>query len=177
MGERPIVLIGMMGVGKSAVGRALARRLRRPFVDGDDAVVARAGRPIARIFAEDGEEAFRDLEARVLAEVLDRQPPVVLAAGGGVVVRPGNRHFLRDRASVVWLRAPVEELAERVGSGAGRPLLAGDPVGTLRRLERQRAPWYAEAAEVVLDTQRRRPDELTDELVALLGLDRVGERR
>lgn len=176
MGERPVVLIGMMGVGKSAVGRALARRIGRPFVDGDDAVVARDGRPIARIFAEDGEDAFRDLEARVLAGLLDRHPPVVLAAGGGIVVRAENRRLLRDRASVIWLRAPVEELAERVGSGAGRPLLADDPLATLRVLERQRAPWYAEVAEVVLDTAHRRPEQLSDELVGLLGIDRVGER-
>jgi shikimate kinase len=166
--QQPIVLVGMMGVGKSAVGRVLARRLARPFVDADVAIAERAGRPVGDIFAADGEAGFRDLEADVLDELLDRRPPVVLAAGGGVVVRPGNRRALRDRATVVWLQAPIDDLVRRVGSGRGRPLLRHDPAATLARLLHERGPWYAEVAGLAVDTAGRRPDDVADELARAL---------
>lgn len=166
--DEPIVLIGMMGAGKSAVGRLVAQQLARPFVDGDAAVEARAGCSVPQLFAQRGEDGFRAVEAEVLDELLDRRPPVVLAAGGGVVVLPANRRALHDRAQVVWLRAPVDELLERVGDGSGRPLLAGDPAGALSELEARRSPWYAEAAHVTIDTARRPAPQVAAEVVRRL---------
>ena len=165
MDDEPIVLVGMMGAGKSSVGRLVARRLGRPFVDGDAAVEARAGTSVPQLFASRGEDGFRALEAEVLDELLDRRPPVVLAAGGGVVVLPANRRALQQRARVVWLRAPVDELLERVGDGSSRPLLAQDPEAVLRDLEARRRPWYAEAAHLTVDTARRPPAQVADEVV------------
>lgn len=177
MVDGAIVLVGMMGAGKSVVGRLVARRLDCAFVDADDAVEARAGRPIPQIFADDGEDRFRDLETAVLADLVDTEQRVVVAAGGGAVVRPDNRELLRRRATVVWLRAPVEELVERVGKGSGRPLLAEDPQRALTALEAQRAPWYAATAHVVVDTARRRPHEVAAEVVGSLSAPAVEERR
>jgi shikimate kinase len=168
MEDRPVALIGMMGAGKTAVGRVLARRLGRPFVDADDELVAREGRSVAEQFATYGEAGFRDREAVVLAQVLDRRPPVVVATGGGAVARPANRQRLREAAVTVWLRAPVPELAERVGSGRDRPLLGDDPQAALATLLALRAGWYAETAHLVVDTARRRPSEVADEIVAAL---------
>ena len=163
------MLVGMMGAGKSAVGRLLAERLARPFVDADDALQAKLARTIPQVFAEDGEDRFRREESGVLIDLLDQRPAAVVAAGGGVVVRDANREVLRERATVVWLQAPIGELVRRVGSGSGRPLLSGDPVGALTELEAARSPLYAEVAGLVLDTADRDPALLAEELAAALG--------
>ena len=106
-GGRHVVLVGLMGVGKTTVGRRLAKELARPFADVDEQVELRAGRVIPEIFRQDGEEAFRRTEAEVLAELVARPLPLVLAGGGGVVTREENRRTLAGRATVVWLRASV----------------------------------------------------------------------
>jgi shikimate kinase len=168
MEGRPLALIGMMGAGKSAVGRALAHRLGRPFVDADDALVERTGRSIGEVFEAEGEPGFRAIESTVLAELLTAEPPGVIATGGGVVIGPGNRALLRRHATVIWLRASVDELVDRVGRGRGRPLLADDPAGTLARLLDERSTWYREAADIVVDTDRSSPEDLAERIVTLL---------
>jgi shikimate kinase len=150
-----VVLVGLMGSGKSTVGRRLARSLGRCFVDADEAVEATEGRTIADIFATDGEAAFRQAEHLVLEALLDRPDPTVIAAGGGVVVSEPNRALLRDPAvTVVWLDASPAFLASRAQAKPHRPLLAGaDPRATFARLHEERAPLYAEVADLVVDVE------------------------
>jgi shikimate kinase len=150
--HRHLVLIGMMGAGKTTVGRECARRLDRTFVDTDDLVTATAAMTIEQIFAEAGETTFRRLEHDVVADVCASPEPLVVACGGGAVLDPENRRALRAAGIVVWLRAPVETLAERVADGSIRPLLRDDPAGALARLERLREPAYEAAAHLSVDT-------------------------
>lgn len=157
-----VALVGLMGVGKSRVGRLLADRWGRPFVDLDRAVERRAGTTVARVFAERGEPAFRRLEAAVLEEVLAADEPGVLSCGGGVVTTAANRTALGDRATVVWLTATVDALARRVGDGSTRPLLGADPAAALRALAAEREPLYGEVADHVIDTTDRPPEAVAD---------------
>ena len=163
---RHVVLVGLMGVGKSTVGRRLAKELQRPFADVDEHVELRAGRTIPNLFADEGEEAFRALETSVLepvraflletsvlGDLLASSAPLVLAAGGGVVTIGSNRAALvAAGAYVVWLRASPEFLAGRTDP-THRPLLAGDAAGTLARLAEERAPLYEAAADVSVDVE------------------------
>jgi shikimate kinase len=143
--QRTIVLVGLMGVGKSSVGRRLANALDLPFRDADHEVEAAAGRTIPEIFAEMGEPAFRDGERRVIARLLD-EPPHVLATGGGAFVNPETRALIKSKAVAVWLKADLELLARRVGRKEGRPLLKGrDPMDVLREHAITRYPAYGEA--------------------------------
>lgn len=150
--ERHLVLIGLMGAGKTTVGRECARRLGRTFVDTDDLVTASAHMTVEQIFAEAGEAGFRTLEHAVVADVSESPEPLVVACGGGAVLDPDNRRALRRAGVVVWLRAPAATLAGRVGDGSTRPLLRDDPVGALARLERLREPAYEAAAHLSVDT-------------------------
>lgn len=143
--HKTIVLVGLMGVGKSSVGRRLATALDLPFRDADNEVEAAAGRGIPEIFAEMGEGAFRDGERRVIARLLD-EPPHVLATGGGAFVNPETRALIKSKAVAVWLKADLELLARRVGRKEGRPLLKNrDPMEVLREHARLRYPAYGEA--------------------------------
>jgi shikimate kinase len=160
-----LVLVGLMGAGKTTVGEACATRLGRPFVDTDDVVVALAGESIDEIFTARGEAAFREIERNAVADVCVSPDPLVVACGGGTVVDADNRKRLRDAGVVVWLRAPVDVLAARVGDGAARPLLAGDPRGTLARLGAAREAAYQAAAEVTVDTDGRSIAEVCDEVL------------
>lgn len=165
--HRHVVLIGMMGVGKSTVGPILARRLERPFVDVDDLVTATAGRSIPELFASDGEAAFRALERVALADACASPEPLVIAAGGGAMTDPKNRKVASAAATVVWLQADAAALAARVAGAAPdgdeRPLLAtGDPVLTLKRLALVRADAYEAAADIVVATDDRSADEVAD---------------
>lgn len=154
--HRHVVLVGAMGVGKTTVGRRLARELQRPFADADEQLELRAGRTIPAIFRDDGEEAFRRLESEVLADLLGRAHPLVVAAGGGVVTRSENRALLGRRAFVVWLRASAGFLAARA-EPSHRPLLQGDSdsdaATTLARLVAARAPLYEEVADATVDVE------------------------
>lgn len=172
-GSRHVVLVGMMGVGKSTVGRALARVMERPFCDSDDEIVARTGRSVAEIFAADGEPAFRAVEAEVMADLLDRDEPTVIAAAGGAVLADATRQRLRRAGTVVWLSAPIDTLVDRTASGVHRPALADDPVGTLARLSDERAALYAEVADRRVDATDS-VDEVVDAVLAALveGADR-----
>jgi shikimate kinase len=143
--DRPIVLVGLMGAGKSTVGRRLARRLGLPFVDSDDAIGDAAGFPAAEVFERYGEADFRDGERRLVARLIDGEVRVI-ATGGGAYVDPRTRKLLNERAITVWLDAPVDILADRTGRRNTRPLLRnGDRKATLERLAEQRGPAYAEA--------------------------------
>jgi shikimate kinase len=148
-----LVLIGLMGVGKSTVGRRLGKELQRPFADLDEQVELRAGATIPQLFADRGEPAFRLLETEVLADLLDRPSPLVIAAGGGAVSAPENRALLDAAgAYVVWLRAGPEFLAARIDP-THRPLLADDAAGTLARLLDERTPLYEAAADTAVDVE------------------------
>ena len=146
------MLIGMMGSGKTTVGRRLAAALGRPLVDSDAQVEARTGRTVREIFESDGEAAYRVLEREALVDALAEAEPSVVAAAGGVVLDPGNRAVLQEAGTVVWLRARPEVLARRVSAGRDhRPLLGDDPLAALRRLDAERRPLYEEVADLVVD--------------------------
>jgi shikimate kinase len=150
--ERHVVLVGLMGVGKSTVGRRLAKEMERPFADADEQVELRAGRAIPAIFRTGGEDEFRRLETEVLSELVTRPCPLVVAAGGGAVSRAQNREILAPRSFVVWLRASAEFLVERTDT-AHRPLLADDAHGTLRRLLIERTPLYEGVSDAIVDVE------------------------
>ena len=149
---RHLVLVGMMGAGKSTIGAACAQRLGRRLVDTDEIVATLAGASVAEVFARDGEPAFRAFEASAVADACAAPTPSVIAMGGGAVLDAANRRHMRDAGFVVWLQAPAAQLARRVGDGSGRPLLSGDPAGSLERLAAVRQPAYEAAAHAMIDT-------------------------
>jgi shikimate kinase len=149
--RRTIALVGLMGVGKSSVGRRLASALGLPFRDADTEVEAAAGRTIPEIFAEMGEAAFRDGERRVITRLLEG-PPHVLATGGGAFMNAETRALIKARAVSVWLKADLDVLARRVGRKDNRPLIAGkDPLEVLQAQAEARYPFYAEA-DITVET-------------------------
>lgn len=149
-----IALIGMPGSGKSSVGRQLARRLNWAFADSDAEVERRIGCTIRAYFEQHGEAAFREVEQNTLAGLLDRDR-LVVATGGGAVLREANRQLLASRAEVVYLRSTVEELMRRLRRDTHRPLLqVNDPMRRLRELFEQRDPLYRECARFVIETGR-----------------------
>jgi shikimate kinase len=165
--DRTIVLVGMMGAGKTAVGRRLARALNWPFKDADAAIEAAAGTSIANIFAEIGEPAFRIKERQIIARLLtgERQ---VLALGGGAFMDPETRALIRTRGFSIWLRAEVDVLLRRTSTPGKRPLLAGgDPRDTLASLLRQRAPVYREA-DLVIDAGKGPINAVVGRILAAL---------
>jgi len=163
---RRLLLIGMMGAGKSTAGRRAAQRLGWDYLDSDEEVEKDTGRSVPEIFAEDGEAAFRAAETRALTEALARDDPVVVSVAGGAVLDPENRRRIARGGRVVWLRAAPSTLAQRVGAGAGRPLLERDPAGTIAALAEVRDPLYAEIADEVVDVDHLSAEEVTERLVA-----------
>ena len=160
---QPIVLVGAPGSGKSTVGKLLAAELGLEFVDVDDVVEERAGKPIAEIFVSDGEPAFRALEESVTVELLDR--PAVISLGGGAVLSATTRQALADH-HVVWLQVSAGSAAERVGLNTARPLLLGNVRGRLIQLLNQRLPLYTEVATVAVPTDDLTADEVVTVVVA-----------
>jgi shikimate kinase len=149
-----ITLVGMPGGGKSTVGRYLARRLDAPFVDTDATIERRIGCSIRSFFEREGEERFRDLEAGVLSDLLEAGHGVV-ATGGGIVLRDGNRRLLRDRSICVYLHSTPDELFRRLRHDTKRPLLqVADPLARLRQMFAERDALYREAAHFVVETGR-----------------------
>ena len=167
------MIIGFMGTGKTTVGRLLAQRLGRRFVDLDDAIGERAGRSIADIFREGGETAFRELEQEALGQAL-AEPGVVVATGGGAACREPNLSMMLAAGQVVALSAPPEEVLRRTGRRSGRPLLDGaaDPLAAAQELLSQREPFYARA-HIRVDTVNKRPEEVVAEV--LVALRKEGE--
>ena len=159
-----ITLTGFMGSGKTTVGKVLADFLGCPFMDLDDLIVKKAGKSIPEIFAQDGEPAFRQLEARLLRQPVEKytENTLVLALGGGAVTTPASAALLRDKTVCIYLRASLETLLSRLaGETAGRPL-ANDSLA--ERLA-AREPIYEETAHVVIDTDGLTPDEVADEII------------
>jgi shikimate kinase len=149
--QRTVALVGLMGAGKSSVGRRLALALGIPFRDADEEVARAAGRSVADIFSELGEAAFRDGERRVIARLLD-EPPQVLATGGGAFMHPDTRRLIAEKAISVWLKADLDVLAKRVARKTDRPLLQGrDAREVLEELALERDPIYA-LADITVDS-------------------------
>ena len=164
---RTIVLVGLMGAGKSAIGRRLAQRLALPFIDADHEIEQAAGCTIEEFFAAHGEAAFRDGERRVMARLLD-QPVHVLATGGGAFIDDATRALVKERAISLWLRADLPLLLERVMRRSNRPLLKqGDPKQILEELMRKRYPIYAEA-DVTVDSRDLPLDLTTQDVIDAL---------
>lgn len=170
--HRPIFLVGMMGAGKTTIGRGLARLLGRDFLDLDHEIEARCGVRVTHIFDIEGEEGFRKRERAVLDECSQRRD-IVLATGGGAVLAPENRNVLKSRGVVVYLRATPEELYRRVARDRNRPLLqTPDPQGRIRELVALREPLYEEVADVIFDTgQMPVPQVVKSLLPRLQGLE------
>ena len=163
-----VILVGPMGSGKTAVGRQLAARLGRAFVDVDDEIEALAGKPITAIFADEGEDGFRLRERRALADTLST-PAQVIATGGGAVLDAANRAALGGADNVVYLRVDPREQLNRVASDTRRPLLDVANRGQrLADLQAQRESMYLEVANHVFDTSGHTPASAADALVALL---------
>jgi len=165
-----VLLIGMMASGKTTVGRIVAERLGWEYVDSDAQIEERTGRTVRQIFEQDGESAFRVEEKAALEGAIAESRPLVVGVAGGAVLDLGTRELLRQSGTVVWLRADPDLLAERVAASGQehRPLLEGDPEGTLQRLDAERRTIYEELADVVVDIAGRTPDELADHIVQAL---------
>lgn len=168
MSRGNLFLVGMMGAGKTTLGRALAQRLAMPFVDTDRVLVERTGVPVTTIFEIEGEQGFRRRESAVLAELAEGEARVV-ATGGGAVLSAANRELMRSRGTVVYLRARLEYLWERTRHDTGRPLLAtADPRATLGRILQERDPLYREAAHIVVETGSQSAATLVGRVIAAL---------
>jgi shikimate kinase len=164
LGRRSIVLVGMMGAGKSSIGRRLAARMGVPFVDADSEIEKAAGMTIPEIFSAHGEPYFRAGEARVIARLLDGGPQV-LATGGGAFMNPETRQAIRQKGVSVWLRATLDVLNRRIRRRHDRPLLRNaDPVATLRRLIDERYPIYAEA-DLTVESREVPHDTIVEEII------------
>ena len=173
LGRRSVVLVGMMGAGKSSIGRRLAQRLGVGFVDADAEIEAAAGMTIAEIFATYGEPYFRSGEQRVIARLLESGPQV-LATGGGAFMNPETRRGIRQKGVSVWLKAEFEVLMRRVKrrATADRPMLHGDPAQRIRHLMDERYPVYAEADVTVMSREVSHEiivNEIIGELARVLG--------
>ena len=165
--DRPIVLVGLMGAGKTTVGRRLATLLRLPFIDADEEIEKAAGLKVSEIFALHGEEEFRRGERRVIARLL-QGPPHVLATGGGAFMNDETRALVRAHATSIWLRADLDVLMRRVEKRDNRPLLKqGDPRATMERLMAERHPIYGEA-DLVVDSNNGPPASAVTSVIRAL---------
>lgn len=164
-----IFLVGLMGAGKTTVGRALAKRLNKQFIDSDHEIEARTGASIPLIFEIEGEASFRQREAEVIRD-LTAQQDIVLATGGGAVLNAENRAYLKSRGTVIYLRASVNSILQRTSHDKNRPLLqTADPRKTIEDLSRTREPFYNEVADIVIDTGRPNVQFLMQSILTQLG--------
>ena len=169
--SKMIVLIGLMGSGKTTVGRALASRLNLVFRDSDEAVEKTAKTSVREIFENQGEEIFRKLESQALIDLCDARSSIVLAVAGGAIIAQSNRDLLQKNAQcIVWLDAPTPTLISRTGRGKHRPLLDGDPVGSLNKMRLDREPLYQQLATHHLVTQSLTIDEVVERIISLCSL-------
>lgn len=165
--DRSIVMIGLMGAGKSAIGRRLATRVGLPFIDADDEIERAAGCTISDIFEIYGEPAFRDVERRVIARLLER-PVSIISTGGGAFIDPGTRQAILDRAVSVWLKAELNILVDRTARRTHRPLLQdGDPAAVLAGLIDARYPIYAEA-DITVQSEDCPVEKTVDRVIAAI---------
>ena len=173
LGTRPIVLIGMMGAGKTVIGRRLAQHLKLDFVDSDVEIETAAAMTIPEIFARHGEPYFRDRENRVVGRLIGGGPRVV-ATGGGAFIHPATRDVIKAEALSVWIKADFDVLMRRVRKRTNRPLLrTPDPEGTLKRLMAERYPVYAEA-DVTVASRDCPHDVMVDEMAAAIAVHVAG---
>jgi shikimate kinase len=168
-----ILLVGLMGTGKSTVARQLSAKLGIDCLDTDKMVESRAGRTVRELFDQLGEATFRDIESEVLTECLSRQTPSVVAGAGGIVVRESNRAVINEARKnhlivVVWLHASTDVLAQRTAKGGHRPLLDEDRAGTLSRLADERAGFYSELSDIVVDVSHRSVESTVALLVSAI---------
>jgi shikimate kinase len=163
-----VLLVGMMGAGKTTVGEFLAARFGWRYFDSDALVEARTGQSVVDLFEAHGEVGFRGAETEALRQSLQGEEPAVISVAGGAVLAEENRQLLRQAGAVVWLRARLDTLAARLGDGAGRPLLEGDVLGNLTRLDAVRRPLYEEVADLVVDVDGRSVEEVADDIVGAL---------
>jgi shikimate kinase len=167
LGSRTIVIVGLMGAGKTSVGRRLAEKLKLPFIDADHEIEAAAGKSIAEIFADHGEDYFREGERRVITRILDHGPQV-LATGGGAFMNEETRGYIRAKGLSVWLKAELGVLLNRVSKRNNRPLLnQGDPETIMRDLMHQRYPVYA-TADVTVETSDAHHATTVNEVIRAL---------
>jgi len=167
LGQRSVVLVGLMGCGKSSIGKRLATRLSLPFVDADEEIERVAQKSISEIFSDHGEEFFRDRESKVISRLLATGPQV-LATGGGAFITPGTREKISEAGISIWLRAELSVLMRRVGKRDTRPLLKGaDPEGVMRNLMEVRYPVYAEA-DLTIESREVPHDTIVTEIVEAL---------
>lgn len=166
LGKRSLIMVGLMGCGKSSVGRRLAARLGLPFVDADEEIERVAQKSISEIFADHGEAFFRDREAKVIERLLAGGPQV-LATGGGAFMTEATRARIRDHGLSIWLRAELPVLLRRVGKRDTRPLLKTDPEQVMRRLMDERYPVYAEA-DITIESRDAPHEGIVAEIVETL---------
>ena len=166
--DQRVLLIGMMGAGKSTVGRELAAQTGWPYIDNDDLLRRQTGREPAEIRATEGEDVLHLAESDALDEALDLPPPTIIGAAAAVVLDPAAREALRDAGHVVWLRARPETLLERIKASSGRREDAADP-DWLRKRARERETLYASVASQIVDVDDRTPVEIAGEIVERLG--------
>jgi shikimate kinase len=169
-----LFLIGMMAVGKTTVGGLCAKRLGWSFLDSDAQLLAETGHSAQEIFDHDGDAALRAMESRVLSEAINGPTPVVIAVAGGAVLAETNRALLLRSGVVVWLRASIATLVDRVQRGEPRPRLGDDPERALRDLYVARHPLYASVASIVIDVDDLVPDEVVARIFEETGLGDIG---
>lgn len=169
-GGAQIVLVGLMGAGKSTVGQRLAESLGLEFIDVDDVILARTGRTVRELWQSGGEAAYRDLERGVVLETLGRDEPSVLAAPGGVVMdRDARRALAASDVVVTWLRGSLSTLVARVQPGDHRPLLADKPAEVLAAMASGRRAYFEEIADTIVDVDGLDPDAVTSRVLAEIG--------
>lgn len=171
-----IVLVGLMGTGKSTVGRRIAHKLGWEFLDTDDEVTRVSGRTIRQIFESDGEEAFRQLEHNALVAAFQHTAPLIIAGAGGIVLREDNRELMKSAAHVVWLSAPLEVLVERIGQRAAkadghRPLIDGNPAERLQKLYNEREGLYREVSSIEINVDGLQIPEVIEHILLATSLE------
>lgn len=171
-----VVLVGLMGTGKSTVGRRLAHKLGWEFLDTDDEIVRISGRTVRQIFGSEGEEVFRQLEHDVLVAAFDHSTPHIIAGAGGVILQASNRELLQTAKHVIWLHAPLHVLMERIGQRAikgdgHRPLVDGDPAARLEKLYADRESLYRDVSSVKIDVDGLEISEVIDKILSTTGLE------
>jgi shikimate kinase len=165
--NRRILLVGMMGSGKTTVGQLVAATLGWDYRDSDADVEAATGLTVPELFARDGEAAFREAEAEALSLACAASTPTVVSVAGGAVLSSANRQLIKASGTVIWLRARPETLASRVGDGQGRPLLGQDPAAALTELNAVRRPRYEEVADHTIDVDDMTASEVAAQIVQL----------
>lgn len=171
-----IFLVGLMGSGKTTVGRALAKKLNKRFIDSDHEIEARTGASIPLIFEIEGEASFRQREANVIRE-LTAQNDIILATGGGAILKPENRELLKARGTVIYLRASVNSILQRTSHDKNRPLLqVADPRQRIEQLAREREPYYLEVADFIIETGRPNVQSLVQTILSQLELTSSGSK-